>query len=94
MYQAINDAPKVYHFHAIYKEGSSNESDHMSRHPDTSYSLDLSTTLGTLKEHYIDFLVGHNVPKHITVQTATKNDEVLCKVKLVIKQANGTSKIQ
>ena len=44
-----------YHFSVIYKKGSSNESDYMSRHPNTSYSSKSDTSLEALKEHYINF---------------------------------------
>ena len=84
----MDDAPTTLSFSCYLQKGSSNKSDYMSRHPDTSYSSKSDTSLETLTEHYINFLVDHHVPKHMTVeqiQTATKNDEVLCKVKLAIQ---------
>ena len=59
----------------------------MSCLPDASYSSKSETSLATLTEHYINFLVDHHIPKHMTVEQiqATKYNEVLCKVKLAFK---------
>jgi len=67
------------------QEREFNKSDHMSRHLDTSYSSGIGTSLETLREHYKNYLIDDHVPQHMTVtqiQTATTNDDMLCKGKI------------
>ena len=70
-----------YNFRVIYKKGSTNEADYMSRHP-TSFTLQ-DTEEVKEAEAYVNYIVNHTVPKSMTVeqiQEATREDPTLQKV--------------
>ena len=70
-----------YNFHVIYKTGSTNEADYLSRHP-----IDVTTTDSSkerIAEEYVNYIIGHAVPKSMSleeIQKETKKDRVLQKV--------------
>ena len=70
-----------YSFEVIYKKGSLNESDYMSRHP-VSGQHEISDE-GEIAEAYVNFIVNHAVPKSMTfneIQEETIKDPTLTKV--------------
>ena len=54
-----------FNFKIIYKKGSSNESDYMSRHPVGGPTE--TTDDGEIAEAYVNFIVNHAVPKSMTI---------------------------
>ena len=69
-------------FKVIYKKGSLNESNYMSRHP-VSRQHEISDE-GEIAEAYVNFIVNHAVPKSITlneIQEETIKDPTLTKVR-------------
>ena len=71
-----------YNFKVIYKKGSLNESDYMSRHP-VSGQHEISDE-GEIAEAYANFIVNHAVPKSMTlneIQEDTIKDPTLTKVR-------------
>ena len=74
-----------YNFHVIYKKGTVNEADYLSRHPVTTPR---STMEEKIADNYVNYLVNHIVPKSMTlheIETATLNDPLLQKVRECIR---------
>ena len=67
-----------YHFLFIYKKGSQNEADYLSRHPiNKSQSESVEAKIA---EEYFNYIIGNTVPKTMTlaeVKDATCKDQVL-----------------
>ena len=71
-----------YNYKVIYKKGSLDESDYMSRHP-VSGPHEISDE-GEIAEAYVNFIVNHAVPKSMTlneIQEETIKDPTLTKVR-------------
>ena len=70
-----------YSFRVIYKSGLTNEADYLSRHPiEVTKKESLEECIA---EEYINYIVGHTIPKSMTlkeIQQETKKDRVLQKV--------------
>ena len=55
----------------------------MSRHPDGHSESEIDKSDENFTEHYLNFLISHDVPKSMTleqIKEATKSDKVLNKV--------------
>ena len=75
-----------YNFNVIYKKGSQNEADFLSRHPVMPRMQE--TTAEKMAEHHVSFVISHAVTKAMSlteISAETENDSVLMKVKECLK---------
>ena len=78
-----------YQFNITYQPGHENPADYMSRHPISSSVV--SGREQKLAEEYVNFIVGHAVPKAITlsqIQEATSSDSILPSIILAAQAGN------
>ena len=82
-----------FNFKVIYKKGSSNESDYMSRHPVGGPTE--TTNEGEIAEAYVNFIVNHATPKSMTIdeiKEKTIKDPTLIKVRESLLSGNWDNK--
>ena len=75
-----------FNFKVIYRKGSLNEADYLSRHPAV---IEREQITSTSAEEYVNYVTNCSVPKSMTldeIKKATHNDPVLQKVKKCLKE--------
>ena len=76
-----------FNFKIIYRKGTSNEADYLSRHPAVIQNENL--TLSRSAEEYVNYVTNSSIPKSMTLdelKKATRNDQILIKVKNSLKE--------
>ena len=82
-----------HNFRVIYKKGTFNEADYLSRHPVTNQPR--TTVEERIADNLVNFIINHTVPKSMTVQEikdATKGDVTLMKVQECLKTGKWEEK--
>lgn len=82
-----------YNFHVIYKKGTANEADYLSRHPVNTQAR--TTDEERMADDYVNYIVNNTVPKSMTLQEikdATLSDTILKKVQECIKSGKWDEK--
>ena len=75
-----------FNFKVIYRKGTCNEADYLSRHPGVIQNENLTSRSA---EEYVNYVTNSSVPKSMTldeIKKATRNDLVLTKVKNSLKE--------
>ncbi len=72
-----------YNFRVIYKKGTVNEADYLSRHPVTNKPR--TTVEERIADNYVNFIINHTVPKSMTLQEIKDATEIDTTLKTVQK---------
>ena len=82
-----------YNFRVIYKKGSQNEADYLSRHPINKSQSESNEE--QIAEEYVNYIIENTVPKTMTleeVKDATRKDQVLQRVKKAVESGTWDTK--
>jgi hypothetical protein len=78
-----------YNFRVIYKKGTVDEADYLSRHRTTTQRKRIEETIA---DNYVNYIINNAVQKSMTLQEikeATLSDTILKKVLECLKLGNG-----
>ena len=84
---------QLYHLRVIYKKGSQNVADYLSRHPINKSQSESGEA--QIAEEYVNYILGNTVPKTMTlaeVKDATCKDQVLQKVRKAVESGTWDTK--
>ena len=84
---------QTYNFRVIYKKGTVNDADYLSRHPTTTQRK--TTIEEKIADNYVNYIINNAVPKSMTLQEikeATLSDTILKKVLECLKSGKWEEK--